>query len=643
MALPTQADLLGFDWGVGGVAFMDLAATSSLDTGAPEWNLGGLPLLFAATSAEDPAAPRAVTAVRQYALLGNPSVAEADLTALRTLVLRTSAQEDAQRRVTAARVMALRTFDDPSAPRRVTAVRQMVLRTNRRGGVAQVSAGFNVVMQPALPYERDERSPLGHYMVEAPYFNWAWNDLTCAKLITSPFSDKVAAATGFIGNPDILRVTVPYPPEYTPPDWEAPFTSVFYPQYSYCGAWGVAEWLYAKYPKGGLVPRPGGWVSDPVYPVTVSTYRWGLDPSVNPTYERRVVYASGANASSTSYNPGTGAAIGWDPYDVDSPGTPRTEGGGALGGLSESSGVTSLVLGLRTPAELPSWALKLEVPRARLTRMMEVNQAVYSTPPIGPPPDFTSHPNGNQWTTTGGNSTIGYAPTINIVRHPGRGRWRIIPGTLQGFRADPGTFGHLCYPALGINVAIPAALQTLCDSGTIFNSIEELADALAASGWDVNSDLLNLEGYNVLINQNPNLNIASQPVSGNGNAKWGHWMAPENNYGWGANGYGYTQFGPYSETVGPSGFISQPRRDLTRYSRYWTRTLVKAIFPYTGYFNNPVDAQHQYRLMNFGVGDFENPAGTYGIYVPPSLTIEKLDSPSAYNEAPIGYQDVLDP
>lgn len=637
MALPTQADLLGFEWGIGGEVFMDLAADSSLDQGAPEWNLGGVAVYFAATATEDPAAPRAVTALRQFALLGNPSLAEADLTALRTLVLRTSAQEDADRRVTAVRALALRTFDDPAAPRRVTAVRQMVLRTNRKGGVAQVSGGYNVVMQPALPYEVAERSPVGHYMIEAPNYNWAWNDLAYAPLIVNGSSTR-AAPVGYIGDASILPVTVS-PADPTPPDWSSPFTIPPYPTYSFAGAWAASGWLYSKYPKGGLVPRAEVFVANPVYPQNVTTYRWGYAPNVNPTYERRECYVNNASGSSTSYGLSSSSDTGWVPADPDDPTSPRVRGV-ALGGISESD-QSPVILGLRPPETLPSWALKLEVPRCRIWRPMVSLTTSVSGPSFSTPPTFEANPTG--WTTTSGNAAIGYAPTISVARHPGRGRWRIVPGTLQGFRAEEGTFAHLCYPPTGTNVGIPVAMQELCDANIVFNSIEELADALNATGWNVNTDLLNLEGFNVLINSRANFNIATQPTTNNGNAKWGYWMCPDNNFQFGADGYGTIYRGPKISSVGASGFQTTRSADQQKRRRYWTRTLVKSIWPYDGYFSNPTPWQWQYRLMNFGVGDFSNPAGTYGIYLPPSLMIEKLDSPSAWAEAPLGYTDVEDP
>lgn len=153
MPLPTQADLLGFDFGFGGTSFVDVAASSLLDPGAPEWSLGGTPLLFVTGSAADPAADRRVTALAAQVLVGNPSTADAMVSALR--------------------LMALRTNDDPAADRRITRLAVAVLRSCRRGDVArpavQGSLVFNdTTVTPGL----GEYAIAGYQGVGSRYSGW---------------------------------------------------------------------------------------------------------------------------------------------------------------------------------------------------------------------------------------------------------------------------------------------------------------------------------------------------------------------------------------------------------------------------------------------------------------------------------------
>lgn len=192
MSLPSQGDLLGLDWGFGGDVHSVLATKSTLTPGFAEWNLGGQALQFASLGSVDDMADRAVTAARAMVLMGNPSTADASVTVVRSMVLRSAAADDADRNIsalrlqalmgnpstadaiaTALRVAVLRTNDDPFADRRVSNILASILRAVRRGDVARPSAMGRVVINdrtvtPGLG-EYDIR---GYYGVASPVSGW---------------------------------------------------------------------------------------------------------------------------------------------------------------------------------------------------------------------------------------------------------------------------------------------------------------------------------------------------------------------------------------------------------------------------------------------------------------------------------------
>lgn len=151
MSVPTQADLLGFEWGFGGDPFVE-AAAKTLDSGFAEWSLGGVPLLFNLDSGDD-AADRVVTALNAMVLAGNPSTADAMVTVLRKAILRTQ--------------------DYPNADRLVTQLALQVLRAVRRGDVARPSGQGRVVFNDNTytPGE-GEFSISGYLGISSPVTGW---------------------------------------------------------------------------------------------------------------------------------------------------------------------------------------------------------------------------------------------------------------------------------------------------------------------------------------------------------------------------------------------------------------------------------------------------------------------------------------